>query len=104
MFVRLLVPYFNCKPGDVIDLPATEARQLIEDFKAHGGNIDISNVKPVDYSTPTITKPVESVRVVIPQPKKPGPDNTVKEIKAYLDKKGIEYPVRAKKDELLKLI
>lgn len=29
---------------------------------------------------------------------------TVNEIKAYLDKKGIEYPNKARKDELLELL
>lgn len=37
--VRLNQPYENHKAGEVIDLPATVARQLIHDGKATGGNL-----------------------------------------------------------------
>lgn len=106
MYVRLLVPYYNCKPGDVINLPATEARQLLNDHKAHGGNINISNVKPVDYTKPAKQiKPARSVQVITPRQKpKPTADNTVKEIKKWLDEQNVSYSARSKKSDLLKLV
>lgn len=106
MYIRLVTPYHNCEPGDVIDLPATVARQLVSENKAHGGHIDISKVKPLDYMTPTKIIHTPKVQIIVPNKVKPKPtdQHTVKEIKKWLDSKGIAYPLRGNKKTLLKIV
>ncbi len=49
MLVQLNESFHDCKAGDVIDVPATVARDLLHKGKAFGGAIDTSNVKKVNF-------------------------------------------------------
>ena len=87
--VRLIEDFGKYKAGEVVNLPATIARDLIYKNKALDGKAVSKGWKP------------EKVRE---KDFKPSKSNTVDEIKAYLDSKKIEYSSDAKKDKLLDLI
>ncbi len=49
MLVQLTESFHDCKAGDVVDIPATVARDLLYKGKAFGGEIDTTNVKKVNF-------------------------------------------------------
>ena len=85
--IRLIEDFGKHKAGEVVNLPATVARNLIHKNKALDGKAVSKDWKPEKEKD---SKPTKS--------------NTVAEIKAYLDENEIEYEPDAKKDELLDLV
>ena len=91
--VRLTADYGDHKAGEVVNLPASVARNLVYKKKAVDGEAVEKPYKP--------KKKAENKK---DSKESPTSDNTVDEIKAYLDAEGIEYDSKAKKAELLDLI
>ncbi len=49
MKVQLTKSFHNCEAGDVIDVPATVARDLLYKGMAFGGAINTNNIKKVNF-------------------------------------------------------
>jgi len=111
MFVKLTEAFGDRRAGDVINVPATLARSLIFHGKAEGGRINANEAKPVNLARPPSRaiqagpqpEPKPEKQTIYPRAYKPL-DGTVKEMKAWLDKHGVEYNARALKTELQELI
>ena len=100
-WIRLTQDYGSHKAGEKVDFPAVLARELCAEGKAVCGVLLDAHMRyeraVMSYDTPE----KETKKTVYPEKYKP---ETVKEIKAYLDKKGVKYPSQAKKADLLKLL
>lgn len=92
--VRLTEDFGGHKAGEVVNLPASVARSLIHKKKALDGDAVLRSWKPSK----------EKAKKSDGKAKKPTSDNTVDEIKAYLDAEAIEYDTKYKKAELLDLV
>ncbi len=55
-YIKLIGPFHDCVPGDVIDVPAVVARDLQHKGIGHGGRIKTNNAKAVDFSVRTPEK------------------------------------------------
>lgn len=78
--LKLIKPFHNCEPGDVIDIPAVIARELQAKQIGYGGAIDVSEVKDVDFSVPTPEYELPEPTVETVQPKK-SKDYTIAELR-----------------------
>lgn len=109
MYVKLRVHLGDRLPGDVVNLPASVARDLLYHKKAVGGEINARAAKAINLDAtpsqkPSITDPVQPEKeVIFPKAHKPM-DGTVRELKEWLDSRKIPYRTRANKTELLQLI